>query len=368
MEDIKVLIVDDTVMYRKIVTHVVEQIDGAVVVGVSSNGELALSKVNSTNPDLVLLDVEMPVMDGLETLKKIKELKADIGVIMVSGSSEHAAAHTIKALEYGAIDFVGKPEEKDPQSSIQALLKRLEPLIRIFIDKHKKLSQNPAQRVQSVINTYSDRSEVVPVSRTPQDPPSKIDLITIGVSTGGPNALAQVIPALPKNLNVPIVCVQHMPPMFTASLAESLNKKASIKVKEATDHELVEPGVMYIAPGGHHMIVRKNGAKQVSIGINDNPKENNCRPAVDVLFRSVAAHFNAKHVLSIIMTGMGEDGCKGVRTLKRKGAYCITQSAESCVVYGMPRAVNEAELTDESVSLDGLANRITQLVTQPLGV
>jgi two-component system chemotaxis response regulator CheB len=368
MEDIKVLIVDDTVMYRKIVAHVVEQIEGAVVAGVSSNGELALSKMESANPDLVLLDVEMPVMDGLQTLKKIKEIKPDIGVIMVSGSSEHAAAHTIKALEYGAIDFVGKPEEKDPQSSIQALLKSLEPLIRIFIERRNKSNRRPAQRVQSVINTYSDVRKVAEVLTPKQEPPSKIDLVTIGISTGGPNALAQVIPALPGNLNVPIVCVQHMPPMFTASLAESLNKKADFTVKEGANGELIEPGVMYIAPGGHHMIVRKNKAGQISVGINDNPKENNCRPAVDVLLRSVAAHFDAKNVLSIIMTGMGEDGCKGVRALKRNGAYSITQTADSCVVYGMPRAVDEAQLTDESIPLGRIAQRISTLASQPLGV
>jgi len=368
MENIKVLIVDDTIMYRKIMTHVVEQIDGVSVAGASSNGELALEKIPSVKPDLVLLDVEMPVMDGLETLKKIKAANPSIGVIMVSGANEHAAANTITALENGALDFIGKPEGKDPQSSIEELHRRLAPLIRVFIERREKSHKNPEEKAQSVINSYSDtkKKDVRPARK--QALPSKIDLIAIGISTGGPNALATVIPELPIDLKVPIVCVQHMPPMFTASLADSLNRKSAVAVKEAVEGEALKPGVMYIAPGGKHMVVRNDENRTISVGLNDNPKENNCRPAVDVLFRSIAANFEGKNVLSIIMTGMGDDGCKGVRTLKRKGAYCVTQEESSCVVYGMPRVVDEAQLSDESIPLDEIAQRIRTLVNQPVGV
>ncbi len=195
---------------------------------------------------------------------------------------------------------------------------------------------------------------------------NRIDVVGIGISTGGPNALGELLPRLPADFPVPILLVQHMPPLFTASLAEYLDERSRVAVREARDGEPVLPGCVYLAPGGRHMVVRRlagpdGEASSLVIGLNENPLENSCRPSVDVLFRSLAAHHDG-NMLAVIMTGMGNDGCEGVRAMKRRGCLCLTQSEASCIVYGMPLAVDEAELSDEQVPLDQLADRITQLV------
>ena len=196
-------------------------------------------------------------------------------------------------------------------------------------------------------------------------------MVGIGVSTGGPNALAELIPRLPADFPVPILLVQHMPPLFTASLAETLDQKSKVTVREARDGETVAPGCVYIAPGGKHMVVRrlpdnKGGGSVVIIGLNENPLENSCQPSVDVLFRSLAAQYEG-NMLAVVMTGMGNDGCDGVRAMKRRGCLCLTQSEASCIVYGMPLSVDEANLSDEQVPLDRLADRITYLVQKNRG-
>ncbi|MBP1627983.1 MAG: hypothetical protein H6Q00_2458, partial [Holophagaceae bacterium] len=197
-------------------------------------------------------------------------------------------------------------------------------------------------------------------------PLGQIEVVGIGVSTGGPNALTEVIPHLPADFPVPVLVVQHMPPSFTASLADHLDRRSPLRVCEAREGERIEVGNVYIAPGGKHMVVRRHeipgtNTFQRIIGLNENPPENSCRPSVDVLFRSLAAHYEGS-VAAVIMTGMGNDGCEGVRTLKRRGCRCLTQSAETCVVYGMPMAVDEAGLSDEQVPLDLLAQRLVRLV------
>ena len=196
--------------------------------------------------------------------------------------------------------------------------------------------------------------------------PERIDVVGIGVSTGGPNALAELIPRLPADFPVPILLVQHMPPMFTASLAEHLDQKSQVSVREARDGEPVLPGGVYIAPGGRHMVVRRLPDGALIVGLNDNPPENSCRPSVDVLFRSLAAQFEG-NLLAVVMTGMGSDGCEGVRAMKRRGCRVLTQSEASCIVYGMPLAVDEADLSDEQVPLDRLADRITRLARKNRG-
>ncbi|HLO65401.1 MAG TPA: CheB methylesterase domain-containing protein, partial [Holophaga sp.] len=194
--------------------------------------------------------------------------------------------------------------------------------------------------------------------------PSRFDVVAIGVSTGGPNALAEVIPHLPADLGVPVLVVQHMPPFFTASLAEHLAKASRLAVSEAIEGEPVLPNHVYIAPGGKHMTVRRMGGAEgpAIVGLNENPPENSCRPSVDVLFRSVAAQYEG-NILGVVMTGMGSDGCEGVRAMKRRGCHVLTQSEDTCVVYGMPLAVDEAGLSDEQVPLPRLASRIAYLVS-----
>jgi len=374
---LRVLIVDDTIVYRRIMGEIVESYGEAQVVGTAPHGRLALSKMQQTPVDLVLLDVEMPEMNGLETLREIRRNYPDVSVVMVSGTNMSSAEITLQALEQGALDFLRKPEGSDIEASRNELKDKLRPLLR-----HVQTRMNLQRGTSSGISSQAKQvvgpalsetliSQATPAEAKPPRPvrpgtlPSRIDIIAIGISTGGPNALADLIPKLPADLPVPILMVQHMPPVFTASLAEHLNHKSRLPVREARDGEAIEAGTVLIAPGGRHMVVRRyqepgNEQSVPIIGLNDNPPENSCRPSVDVLFRSIAAHYEG-NMLALVMTGMGNDGCEGVRAMKRRGCHCITQTESSCVVYGMPLAVDEAGLSDEQINLDQLAERITYL-------
>jgi len=385
--NLRILIVDDTIVYRRILTQIVEEIPNATLVGAVANGKLALVRIKVKPVDLVLLDVEMPVMDGLETLKAIRKTYPDVGVIMVSGTNKNAAAVTIEALDQGALDFVPKPEGSTLEESQKQLAGKIKRLVQLFstrsvlrgvsdgkprerrVSPSRKRPGNLERRSSLRVpgqahspNIEVTKDEAVTTTRRSQLPSNAMGIVVIGVSTGGPNALAQVIPKFERNFKVPILIVQHMPPLFTKSLAESLNRKSILDVAEAKSGDLLEVGKVLIAPGGKHMVIRKRAdGNGYMVGLNENPPENNCRPSVDVLFRSAASHFG-KNALALVMTGMGDDGCKGIRVMKRQGTYCLTQDAESCVVYGMPRVIDEAGLSDETVALDRIAERITRII------
>ncbi len=364
---LSVLVVDDTVVYRRIVGDVVKSLPGIELAGTAANGRIALEKMKRLAVDVVLLDIEMPEMDGLATLAVLRKDYPDVNAIMVSGANKHSADVTVKALAGGALDFIPKPESSDPQSSRDDLCARLEPLLRLAASR-KGLLSSPGQAAPSAAVPQATRVATPPPASVAAKP-SAIDVLAIGISTGGPDALAQLVPQLPVDLDVPILLVQHMPPVFTKSLAESLNRKSAISVREAVDAEPIEANTILIAPGGRHMVVRSHldaatGQRSAVVGLNDSPPENNCRPAVDTLFRSVAAYYGG-NVLAVIMTGMGSDGCEGIRAMKRKGCLCLTQGEASCVVYGMPRAVDEAGLSDERVALKDLSTRISTLVRRP---
>ncbi len=356
---LRALVVDDTVTYRKILSDVLKEIPGIELAGSAASGAIALKKMAQNPVQLVLLDVYMPDMDGVETLKRIKKEFPDVAVVMVSGISTRNADITIEALSHGAIDFVRKPDGPDAAANFLELKNDLQSVLRFVTIRN----------ITSGMHT-SAGAPVAPHASFPVPPPAPVvsrpaprsfAVCAIGVSTGGPEALTKLVPAFSGPLPVPILCVQHMPPMFTKSLADSLAKKSKISVVEACDGEPVVAGKMYIAPGGHHMVVRKKDGAAV-IGINDEPPENSCRPAVDVLFRSVASVYGDQGVLAVVLTGMGSDGCNGVRTLKRKGCYCLTQSEQTCVVYGMPRAVDEAGLSDKSLPLSEIAGQIETMI------
>lgn len=351
---LKIMIVDDTIIYRKILKDIVGNFSNCEVVTTASNGKFALSKIPVHRPDLILLDVEMPDMDGLETLKHIKRRYSDIGVIMVSGANERQASITMQALSSGAIDFVPKPIGSNIKANITKLTDDLKPLIDIFYGKRFPPRKRLFERKEKP-KIVRPTKQTTTVS-IPKKLPSKIDVLAVGVSTGGPNALAKFIPELPGNLGVPILLVQHMPATFTKSLAKHLDKKSKLKVVEAEDGQIVQNNVVYIAPGGKHMVLEGS-----SLSIIDTPPVNSCKPSVDVLFDSIPAKYNS-NILSLIMTGMGSDGAKSIKRLKDSGCYVVTQSKESCVVYGMPRAVDEADLTDEKVHLDDLAKRIVSII------
>lgn len=371
---LKVLVVDDTIIYRKIISSIVSDINDIELVGAVSNGKLALTKIKLSSPDIVFLDITMPKMNGLETLKSIKKQYPDITVVMISAVNEENANNTVKALELGAFHFIEKPKTSSAQENQNILKKELLPIIstiktqyyskitRKYV-KNTKLSTKFKKNISSVPKIFKkdkSKSSYNKVSTTKKY--GNIAVIALGISTGGPNALHVVIPKLPKNLPVPILAVQHMPPVFTASLAERLDSISSIGVVEGKDDQLITSGNMYIAPGGAHMVVTKGFAGKHRLSIIDSPPVNSCRPSVDVLFRSIAMVYGG-NVLSVIMTGMGNDGASGVATLRRKGGYSIVQDKQTSVVWGMPGTVEEAGNADEVIPLNDIADKIIKIIS-----
>ncbi|MEB3246178.1 MAG: chemotaxis response regulator protein-glutamate methylesterase [Vampirovibrionales bacterium] len=374
---LNLLIADDSLTYRMIMKQAVQGLEGVNLLGTAVNGLQAVEMLAEKPADLVLMDVEMPVMDGLTALSEIKAKYPEVKVVLVSGINRSAADMTIEALQRGALDFIPKPNRETPAENLAEIKERLSVMVAIVRSKlakpgHQALnspapaSQSPSAWPANGIAFSGAKTPASPAAQKPSlikpEQPPRIRAIAIGSSTGGPNALSQVIPNLPGNLGVPVFLVQHMPPVFTASLAKSLNEKSALTVKEAEAGEHIKPNTVYIAPGGYHMTVSKNGVMYV-IGLDQNPAENSCRPAVDPLYRSVAEHYG-KNVLAVVMTGMGSDGAKGLYPLKKAGAYALTQDEASCVVYGMPKAAVDAGLSDEQLPLDAIANRIAAITLQ----
>ncbi|MDH4378590.1 MAG: chemotaxis-specific protein-glutamate methyltransferase CheB [Vampirovibrionales bacterium] len=366
---LNVLIVDDTVTYRAILKETLSGLEGINPIASAKNGLDALEKMaacahDNTPIDMVLLDVEMPIMNGMETLHEIRKNYPKVQVVMVSGVDPNSANVTFRALESGALDFVAKPSSGSTSQNIQNLRDKLYPLFR-----HVQHS------IATLLPAVQARSSFLPRVATPNTTASKplnteslaapslsrtsfcAQIVAIGVSTGGPNALKELLPKLPANLGVPVVIVIHMPEVFTGYLADSLNRSCALTVKEAVAGELLEANTVYIAPGGRHMTLERHN-NNVVVATNLNAPENSCRPAVDVLFRSLPS-VHSSGILNIVLTGMGSDGAKGIREIRKSpGHKTLTQSAESCVVYGMPKAVDDAGLSDESVTLNELANKI----------
>lgn len=365
---LKVLVVDDTVTYRQILSDVVGRIPGLALAATAPSGEVALKKIAQNEVDVVLLDVFMPDMDGVQTLERIRKEFPDVFTIMISGATTRHADITIKALNLGAIDFVPKPTVEGYEQGVAELVEALKPIMRVI--KVKRLARK-AKRTPTAAPVARPRTEETaapaPVSAGHFAPvPKQFRLVLIGVSTGGPNALHDVLCGVPRDFPLPILIVQHMPPLFTDSLAKSLAKDSGLDVREAKENDSVKPGSVLVAPGGRHMTIRTDPAapSELRIGLNDMPPVNSCRPSVDVLFRSAAALGGGS--LAIVLTGMGEDGAAGVGALKRKGCYCIAQNEETCVVYGMPRSVIEKGLSDEVLALDRIAARVSELGKAPV--
>lgn len=353
----RTLIVDNTAIGRKILSESIASFPEFALLGTAANGEIALKKIAQFKPDLVFSDVHMPGMNGIEFLKILKSNYPEISVIMVCSDISSSTRATVEALQSGATDFICKPAESDYHQNIRQLQVSIRSVLRLLeIRCYTRNIPAPQTSVPAEISKLPQNK----VSAILSELPRKFNACVIGVSTGGPDALNKIIPQFPGNFPIPILLVQHMPPHFTRSLAESLDKKSPLTVKEAQENEPVVPGTVYIAQGGKHMVLKMNQRKAV-IGINDGPAENSCKPSVDVLFRSVAEHWGDLGVLAVVLTGMGCDGLNGVRILKEKKCFCITQSEPSCVVYGMPKSVDEAKLSDKSVHLDSMASEIVTL-------
>jgi two-component system chemotaxis response regulator CheB len=346
MNPIRILVVDDSLVIRKVLSDTLAEDRTLEVVGVASDGRIALAKIPLLKPDLITLDLEMPVMNGLETLEQLRRSYPQLPVIIFCALTDRGAARALDALALGASDYVTKPSNPTPAAAIEHIRSEL-------IPKIKALCPVPSQ-------------EVTPLPR-PRSAPKvreranwRIDVVAIGTSTGGPSALGKVLPRIPNNFPVPIVVVQHMPPIFTRQLAERLSTSSAIRVEEGYANAPLSPGQAWIAPGDFHMKVSRKGANW-RLNLDHGPKVNSCRPAVDVLFRSVAVAYGA-NVLGVVMTGMGTDGVLGAQEIHDAGGDVIIQDHASAVVWGMPGAVHSLGLADGAYPLDQLAAEITRRV------
>jgi len=365
---IRVLVIDDTIVFRKIIGDALSAVPGVEVVGKAGNGKTAIMRIKDLNPDIITLDIEMPEMDGLEVLEVLKREELNVGVIMLSAFTVKGGEMTIKALQLGAFDFITKPDSGTSAENIKTLTNALAPIIKAWRgsvrEKEEPVSAKKTISVKKTVQTVAQKA-YFPDSTTDLDSHimtmsgvKKSGMVVLGISTGGPAALAQMLPCIPEGINVPILIVQHMPPIFTQSLAKSLNAKCLINVKEAEDGETVKAGTAYIAPGGKQMkITRSASGGDYLVKITDDPPENNCKPSVDYLFRSAASVF-PEQLTAVVMTGMGNDGVVGMRLIKRKGGITLVQNEESCVVYGMPMEVVRAGAADIVVPLEMISRAI----------
>ncbi len=352
MRRIRVLVVDDAAAVRRIVSEVLGQDPELEVVGVAPTGRLALAKLPQLSPDLVTLDVEMPGMSGLEVLEEIRTHHRDLPVIMLSAHTERGAAVTLEALALGASDYLPKPAGFSNQEEARAYLReQLVPKIKAVCATRAGRGSPPL-----VAPPIVGAGKVAPREL----PAERVDIVAVGVSTGGPNALARVLSGLGKDFPVPIVVVQHMPPLFTKLLAERLSDATPLKVREAVSGGILEPGGVWLACGDFHLVVERVG-KRVRVAINQDPPENSCRPAVDVLFRSVAEVFGAK-CLGVVLTGMGRDGLRGCEEIRSAGGRIIVQDEETSVVWGMPGFVANAGLANAILPLPDIAAEIERRV------
>jgi two-component system, chemotaxis family, protein-glutamate methylesterase/glutaminase len=354
---LRVLVVDDSVLYRKVLSDVLSGMPGVDVVGTATNGKVALAKIGQLKPDMLTLDFDMPELDGLMVLERVRVDHPDVKTVMVSTHTKEGAAITVKALELGALTFITKPKTKNPLESRTVLFAQLAPVIK-EISARKHPLQYPVNKDPAISSPFT--SNAVPGKITSRAAGGRIQIVAIGISTGGPKALAQLIPCLPEALRIPVVVVQHMPSEFTAALAQSLDKKSAVKVVEAENNMVLGRGTVFIAPGGRQMKVVTVCGKSM-LEVNDDPPENHCNPSVDYLFRSISKVYG-KHALGIIMTGMGSDGVLGLRLMKRLGAQVIAQDRQSCVVFGMPGEAINAGVVDRVVPLDQIAAEIIQRV------
>jgi two-component system chemotaxis response regulator CheB len=354
----RVLVVDDTVVFRRVVTDALAGVPHVEIVGAAGNGKLALSQAAALRPDLITLDIEMPEMNGIEVLERLAGIGSKAGVIVLSSRTVRGGHLTMRALELGAFDFITKPEGGTAEENLHALRSQLLPMIRAFERRQEIrsiLEKTPAAAPRLA------HDSALSATRAPHrnGPP----IVLIGVSTGGPAALSQLVPALSPKLPAPVFVVQHMPPLFTEALAQSLRAKSTIRVQEAKDGETAANGCVYLAPGGRQMKIAAGPAGAIVIRLTDDPPENNCKPAVDYLFRSAALQFPGRSIAAIL-TGMGTDGTQGLRQLKRGGCAAIAQDEGSCVVFGMPREAIQAGVVDTVLPLHQIAAAITRLVNE----
>ena len=354
MTQIKAVVVDDSAFMRKSLSIMLGSDPEISVIATARNGQEGIELALKHKPDLVTLDVEMPVMDGLTALKKIMN-DCPTSVIMVSSVTTEGAQATLKALELGAVDFI--PKEMSYVSVNISKIKE------DLISKVKEITRQKSLRERlSRLKAIGERTNAKPKENTHSNvlPQIGYSAVMMGISTGGPFTLQKILPLISEKIQVPIFVVQHMPPKFTKSLADRLNGMCKLDVKEAANGDSVEPGVIYVAPGGYHMKLSKSNS-HVSISTTLEPSDSLHRPSVDVMFDSVIDVYG-KHALGVVMTGMGKDGYEGVKRLKSLGGSSIAQDEESCVVYGMPKAIVEGGLADAVLPAEKIPEMINKVV------
>lgn len=343
---IKVLLVDDSAVIRGLMTQAINLDAEVEVVGSAMHGLQALTWLQKHQADVIVLDVEMPVMDGISCLKQLKQDYPEIPVIMASSLTLAGAEVTLQALDLGAAGCVPKPVATNATEAISQVAQDLVPLIKALVGEKKKLSTK-------------DRSVFVKTSQKPIKAPM---VLVIGSSTGGPNALKEVLSAIPESFTLPILIAQHMPPLFTKSLAEHIGREAKRPSAEAVDGEIIERNHIYVAPGDYHMTIDKQDDRMV-IRLNQDAPEHYCRPSVNPLYRSAAKWYGSS-VLAVMLTGMGDDGIEGAQTIVDRKGYIIAQDEQSSVVWGMPGAIVNAGLANQVLPLSNIASELSRLCTK----
>ena len=353
MARINVLVVDDSVVIRRLVTTVLESDPEIAVCGTAASGRIAINKLSQVAPDCVTLDMEMPDLDGLGTLRELRKTHPRLPVIMFSTLTERGAGATLDALALGANDYVCKPANVGSvPEAIASVRDQLVPKIKALCPPLRGATPVAVPR----------RTPLVPQPSSGPTPTGRVDVLAIGSSTGGPDALTALLPQLPASFPVPVVITQHMPPVFTRMFAQRLDGKCPLSVKEAEEGDVVEPGRILIAPGDRHLEVVRRGTRVVA-HLTDAPPENFCRPAVDVMLRSVATAYGDR-VLSVVLTGMGSDGARGCDVLRRAGAEVLAQDEATSVVWGMPGAVVAAGLAHRVLPLHQIGRDVLTVVAR----
>ncbi|HWK22281.1 MAG TPA: chemotaxis response regulator protein-glutamate methylesterase [Ureibacillus sp.] len=364
----KLLVVDDSAFMRKLISDFFDGNPKIEVVGTARNGKDAITKIQTLQPDVVTMDVEMPELNGLDALKEIMRV-SPVPVIMLSSTTLQGAENALIAIEYGAVDFVAKPSGTisiDLHKIKEELVHKVEHAAHVSVSKLRKPKIDLQQSFIQKKSTFNDKlfnhkltTVGTPIAAENRfNKATKKKIILIGTSTGGPRALQEVITKIPSSIKAPILIVQHMPAGFTKSLADRLNNLSHIKVKEAEKGDILQDGVAYIAPGGSHLKLEKHGASYELVLDQQEPPRSGHRPSVDVLFESVSKISDFDKI-AVIMTGMGSDGSKGLIELKQSGnVMAIAESEKTCIVYGMPKAAVETQLVNEVVEVDKIAETI----------
>jgi len=376
-----VLVCDDSALMRNLISRIVDGADGLTVVGKAMNGKFALQKIPLLKPDLILLDIEMPEMNGIEFLKERRRQGIKVPVVILSSLARRGAQITMEALNLGASDFIMKPSGSISED-IHVVGDQIVETVRAYGSQYRRQTGNVPLMPDSPVSAPAVPRPAAPApmllreirdKRIPEFPPSRprherqlpsgIDLLAIGISTGGPNALRKVFAAMDRDLPVPLVVVQHMPAGFTQEFARSLDRISGLEIKEAEEGDLLSPGRVLITPGNRHIRVEKRRLSGI-VHLSDDEPVNGHRPSADVLFKSAAAEYGNR-VLAVIMTGMGRDGAREIGTIHRMGGVTLAQDEESCIVYGMPKVAVDHGYIDHIVKLQDMADTISRLVRSP---